>query len=68
MPIRREQDHDHIIHIAPIGAHLASVGLSAYQSAKFAVRDFSLVLVQEVAPLGIKVTTVQPGGLLAFIR
>lgn len=63
VPIMREQGGGHIFQIASIGARLASVGLSAYQSAKFAVRGFSLVLAQEVAPLGIKVTTVQPGGM-----
>jgi NAD(P)-dependent dehydrogenase (short-subunit alcohol dehydrogenase family) len=63
VPILRRQGHGHIIQIASIGARLASVGLSAYQAAKFAVRGFSLVLAQEVAPLGIKVTTVQPGGI-----
>jgi NAD(P)-dependent dehydrogenase (short-subunit alcohol dehydrogenase family) len=63
VPILREQGYGHIIQIASIGARLASAGLSAYQSAKFAVRGFSLVLAQELAPLGVKVTTVQPGGI-----
>lgn len=63
VPIMREQGGGHIFQIASVGARLASAGLSAYQSAKFAVRGFSLVLAQEVAPLGIKVTTVQPGGM-----
>ncbi|NYE61154.1 NAD(P)-dependent dehydrogenase (short-subunit alcohol dehydrogenase family) [Duganella sp. 1224] len=63
VPILREQGHGHIIQIASIGARLGVAGLSAYQSAKFAVRGFSLVLAQEVAPLGIKVTVVQPGGM-----
>ena len=63
VPILREQGNGHIIQIASLGARIASVGLSAYQAAKFAVRGFSLVLAQELAPLGIKVTTVQPGGM-----
>lgn len=63
IPILREQGHGHIIQIASIGSRLASAGLSAYQSAKFAVRGFSLVLAQELAPLGVKVTIVQPGGM-----
>jgi NAD(P)-dependent dehydrogenase (short-subunit alcohol dehydrogenase family) len=63
VPILREQGYGHIIQIASIGARLATAGLSAYQSAKFAVRGFSLVLAQELAPLGVKVTTVQPGGI-----
>lgn len=62
-PVLRAQGSGHIIQIASIGARLGSVGLSAYQSAKFAVRGFSLVLAQELAPLGVKVTVVQPGGI-----
>lgn len=63
LPIMREQGSGHILQIASVGARLGVAGLSAYQSAKFAVRGFSLVLAQEVAPLGIKVTVVQPGGI-----
>ena len=42
---------------------MASVGLSAYQAAKWAVGGFSEVLAQEVGPLGIKVTVLEPGGM-----
>ncbi|QWV93728.1 SDR family NAD(P)-dependent oxidoreductase [Geomonas oryzisoli] len=63
IPIMREQGHGNIFQIASIGARLSGPGLTAYQSAKFAVRGFSLGLAQEVAPLGIKVTTIEPGGI-----
>jgi NAD(P)-dependent dehydrogenase (short-subunit alcohol dehydrogenase family) len=63
VPILRAQGAGHIFQIASVGGRIASVGLSAYQAAKFAVRGFSLVLAQELAPLGIKVTTVEPGGI-----
>ena len=63
VPIMREQGSGHIVQIASVGARITSPGLSAYQSAKFAVRGFSLVLAQEIAPLGVKVTVVQPGGI-----
>lgn len=63
VPIMREQGHGNIFQIASIGARLSGPGLTAYQSAKFAVRGFSLGLAQEVAPLGIKVTTIEPGGI-----
>ena len=42
---------------------MATAGLSAYQAAKWAVGGFSEVLAQEVAPLGIKVTVLEPGGM-----
>ncbi|CAA2156294.1 putative oxidoreductase [Methylobacterium brachiatum] len=63
LPILRAQGTGHIFQIASVGSRIASVGLSAYQAAKFAVRGFSLVLAQELAPLGIKVTILQPGGV-----
>lgn len=41
----------------------APPGLAAYQSAKWAVGGFSTVLSQEVAPFGVKVTVLEPGGM-----
>jgi len=49
--------------VGSIGGRLATAGLSAYQSAKWAVGGFSSVLAAEVAPLGIKVTVLEPGGM-----
>jgi NAD(P)-dependent dehydrogenase (short-subunit alcohol dehydrogenase family) len=62
LPVLREQGSGHIIQISSIGGRAGSPGLSAYQSAKWAVEGFSEVLSKEVAPLGIKVTIVEPGG------
>jgi NAD(P)-dependent dehydrogenase (short-subunit alcohol dehydrogenase family) len=63
LPTLREQGSGHIIQISSVGGRVASAGLSAYQSAKCAVGGFSEVLAQEVAPLGIKVTVIEPGGM-----
>ncbi|HVX42269.1 MAG TPA: SDR family NAD(P)-dependent oxidoreductase [Mycobacteriales bacterium] len=63
LPVLREQGHGHIIQVSSVGGRVASPGLSAYQSAKWAVGGFSEVLAQEVAPLGIKVTVIEPGGM-----
>ena len=63
LPVLREQGSGHIIQVSSVGGRLAAVGLSAYQSAKWAVGGFSSVLAQEVAPLGIKVTVLEPGGM-----
>jgi NAD(P)-dependent dehydrogenase (short-subunit alcohol dehydrogenase family) len=63
LPIMRAKRSGHIIQISSIGGRYASPGLSAYQSAKWAVGGFSEVLAQEVAPLGIKVTVLEPGGM-----
>jgi NAD(P)-dependent dehydrogenase (short-subunit alcohol dehydrogenase family) len=62
LPVLREQGSGHIIQISSIGGRAGTPGLSAYQSAKWAVEGFSEVLSKEVAPLGIKVTIVEPGG------
>jgi NAD(P)-dependent dehydrogenase (short-subunit alcohol dehydrogenase family) len=63
LPTLREQGSGHIVQISSVGGRVASAGLSAYQSAKWAVGGFSEVLAQEVAPLGIQVTVVEPGGM-----
>jgi len=63
LPVLREQGGGHVIQVSSIGGRLATAGLSAYQSAKWAVGGFSEVLAREVGPLGIKVTVLEPGGM-----
>jgi NAD(P)-dependent dehydrogenase (short-subunit alcohol dehydrogenase family) len=63
LPVLREQGGGHVIQVSSIGGRLATAGLSAYQSAKWAVGGFSSVLAKEVEPLGIKVTVLEPGGM-----
>ncbi|TVT62178.1 SDR family NAD(P)-dependent oxidoreductase [Amycolatopsis rhizosphaerae] len=63
LPVLREQRSGHIIQVSSVGGRLATPGLAAYQSAKWAVGGFSSVLAAEVAPLGIKVTVLEPGGM-----
>ncbi|HEY2754879.1 MAG TPA: SDR family NAD(P)-dependent oxidoreductase [Pseudolabrys sp.] len=63
LPVMRAQRAGHIIQISSIGGRGATPGLAAYQTAKWAVGGFSQVLAKEVAPLGIKVTVVEPGGM-----
>ncbi|KAK7431347.1 hypothetical protein QQZ08_002118 [Neonectria magnoliae] len=53
----------HIIQVSSIGGRVATPGLAAYQSAKWAIGGFSTSLSQEVAPFGIKVTVLEPGGM-----
>jgi len=61
LPLLRKQHSGHIIQISSIGGRIGAPGVSAYQSAKWAVEGFSEVLSKEVAPIGIKVTIVEPG-------
>jgi NAD(P)-dependent dehydrogenase (short-subunit alcohol dehydrogenase family) len=63
LPVLREQGAGHVIQVSSIGGRLATPGLSAYQSAKWAVGGFSSVLAAEVNPLGIRVTVLEPGGM-----
>lgn len=63
LPFLREQGSGHIFQVSSVGGRIGSVGLAAYQSAKWAVGGFSTVLAQEVAPLGIKVTVLEPGAM-----
>ncbi|NUT46512.1 MAG: SDR family NAD(P)-dependent oxidoreductase [Saccharothrix sp.] len=63
LPVLREQGAGHVIQVSSVGGRVATPGLSAYQAAKFAVGGFSEVLAKEVAPLGVKVTVLEPGGM-----
>ncbi|MEV1072303.1 oxidoreductase [Micromonospora parva] len=63
LPTMRGQGRGHIVQISSVGSRVASTGLGAYQSAKWAVSGFSGVLAREVEAFGIRVTSVEPGGL-----
>jgi NAD(P)-dependent dehydrogenase (short-subunit alcohol dehydrogenase family) len=62
LPFMRKQRNGRILQISSIGGRVGNAGLSMYQAAKFGLSGFSEVLAKEVAPLGIKVTSVEPGG------
>lgn len=62
LPVLRRQGRGHIVQITSIGGRIAVPGLSAYHAAKFAVEGFSEALAQEIKPLGLKLTIVEPGG------
>ncbi|MCE0763522.1 SDR family NAD(P)-dependent oxidoreductase [Pseudonocardia kujensis] len=62
-PIMRRQGSGHIFQVSSIGGRIGSVGLTAYQAAKWAVGGFSVGLAQEVAPFGVQVTVLEPGGM-----
>jgi NAD(P)-dependent dehydrogenase (short-subunit alcohol dehydrogenase family) len=63
LPQLRTQGGGHVIQVSSVGGRLATSGLSAYQSAKWALGGFSSVLNAEVAGLGIRVTVLEPGGM-----
>lgn len=63
LPVMREQGSGHVVQVSSVGGRLATPGLGAYQTAKWAVGGFSSVLAAEVAPLGVRVTVLEPGGM-----
>jgi NAD(P)-dependent dehydrogenase (short-subunit alcohol dehydrogenase family) len=63
LPVMRRQRAGHIINVSSVGGRIGIPGLSAYQAAKWAVGGFTEVLAQEVAALGIKVVSIEPGGM-----
>jgi NAD(P)-dependent dehydrogenase (short-subunit alcohol dehydrogenase family) len=62
LPIMRKQRSGRILQVSSIGGRVGNPGLSMYQAAKFGLSGFSEVLAKEVAPLGIHITSVEPGG------
>ena len=62
LPYMRKQRFGRILQISSIGGRVGNPGVSIYQAAKFGLGGFSEALAKEVAPLGIKVTCVEPGG------
>jgi len=63
VPLLREQGSGHIFQIASLSVRVSAPGLTAYQAAKWAVAGFSRGLAQEMAPFGVKVTVLEPGGM-----
>jgi NAD(P)-dependent dehydrogenase (short-subunit alcohol dehydrogenase family) len=63
LPIMRRQRGGHIINISSVGGRIGTPGLSAYQAAKWAVGGFTEVLAQEGRAFGVKVVSVEPGGM-----
>lgn len=62
LPYMRKQRSGRILQISSVGGRVGNAGLSIYQAAKFGLSGFSESLNKEVSPLGIKVTSVEPGG------
>lgn len=57
----------HITNISSLFGIVAPVGNAVYSASKFGVRGFSMSLRTELAPRGIGVTTVYPGGIKTAI-
>ncbi|MFD2175050.1 oxidoreductase [Rhodobacter lacus] len=62
LPGMRARRKGHVINVSSIGGLISYPALGYYCATKFAVEALSEALAQEVAPLGIKVTIIEPGG------
>ncbi len=61
LPQMRQQRSGHIVNLSSIGGLVGVPGFGVYSATKFAVEGLSEALSVEAAPLGIKVTVVEPG-------
>jgi NAD(P)-dependent dehydrogenase (short-subunit alcohol dehydrogenase family) len=61
LPHMRRQRSGHVINVSSVGGYTGYPGWGVYGATKFAVEGISEALAAEVAPLGIKVTVVEPG-------
>jgi NAD(P)-dependent dehydrogenase (short-subunit alcohol dehydrogenase family) len=61
LPAMRERRAGHIVFITSMGGLRAFPGLSAYHASKYALEGLADTLRLELAPLGIAVTSIEPG-------
>ena len=63
VPVMRRQKHGYVFQVSSIGGRVTIPGNSPYHAAKWAVGGFSDSLADEVAPFGVRVCTLEPGGI-----
>ncbi|MFF7277942.1 SDR family oxidoreductase [Streptomyces griseorubiginosus] len=61
LPVMRAQGAGHIVQVSSIGGLAAFPTLGLYNASKWALEGMSEALAQEVGPLGVHVTLVEPG-------
>ncbi len=61
LPFMRKEKKGHIVQISSHGGIKAFAGFGIYNASKFALEGFSEAMAAEVAPLGIKVSIIEPG-------
>jgi NAD(P)-dependent dehydrogenase (short-subunit alcohol dehydrogenase family) len=61
LPHMRKRRKGHVVNLSSIGGLIGIPGFGIYNATKFAVEGLSEAMAQEVGPLGIGVTIVEPG-------
>ncbi len=62
LPAMRARRAGHIVNVTSVSGHAPWSGTGIYGATKYALECVGQTLAQEVAPLGIRVTNVAPGG------
>ena len=63
LPTMRKQRAGTIFQVSSVGGRVTRPGNSAYHAAKWAVSGFSEALAQETASFGVRVCSLEPGGI-----
>ena len=61
LPHFRQRNSGHILNVSSVGGFTSFPGTGIYSATKFAIEGYSEALAKEIAPLGIKLTLVEPG-------
>ena len=63
IPVMRKQKSGWILQISSVGGRLGVPGNAAYHAAKWAVGGFTEAIAPELAPFGVRVCALEPGGI-----
>lgn len=68
IPLMRQRRKGVIVQISSYGGQVAYAGNSLYHATKFGIEGFCESVAQEMAPFGVKVVIVEPGGARTDFR
>jgi NADP-dependent 3-hydroxy acid dehydrogenase YdfG len=63
LPLMKAQGSGHLVNVSSVAGRFARAGSGVYNLTKFGVGAFSEALRQEVVPMGVRVTVVEPGAV-----
>ena len=63
LPLMRQQGAGHIVNVSSVAGRVARLGSGVYNLTKWGVGAFSESLRQEMVPVGVRVTLIEPGAV-----